>query len=240
MKRRGFYLGAAVLLTVSLPGLVHPAWAAPAVNQSGQKSDLVTGLNVTEETDQLILVIGDGGSKVTVSCHVKKEDGQWTELFQTTGVYGKNGAEKEKKEGDGKTPLGTYQFTMSFGTRENPGSILNYHKITPADYWVDDSESKFYNQLVNTKETKRDWRTAEWMAGGSPYYNYGLALNYNTDCIPGKGSAIFLHCMKSAADTGSAGCIRIPEEQMKLLIQSVDENTRIVIVSDISQLEYLG
>ena len=55
--------------------------------------------------------------------------------------------------------------------------------------------------------------------------------------MPGNGSAIFLHCMNGTADTGTSGCVKVPEEYMKKLVTSVDEDTRIVIVSDISRLE---
>ena len=75
------------------------------------------------------------------------------------------------------------------------------------------------------------------MAAMVPFYNYGLALDYNSDRVPGKGSAIFLHCMNGAADIGTSGCVKVSEEYMKKLVTSVDEETRIVIVSDISQLE---
>ena len=43
--------------------------------------------------------------------------------------------------------------------------------------------------------------------------------------------------MNGTADTGTSGCVKVPEEYMKKLVTSVDEDTRIVIVSDISRLE---
>ena len=126
---------------------------------------------------------------------------------------------------------------MAFGVKENPGSILPYHQLTDTDYWVDDPGSSHYNQLVDSSSTKKDWKSAEHMAAMVPFYNYGLALDYNSDRVPGKGSAIFLHCMNGAADIGTSGCVKVSEEYMKKLVTSVDEETRIVIVSDISQLE---
>lgn len=210
----------------------------------------VAELKATEDASQLILVVGDGTSKVTVS-YYKKEAAQqksgpgtstdtqvWTEVFTTPGVYGKNGATTKRQEGDGKTPIGTYGFSMAFGLKEDPGSLIPYHKIQKGDYWVDDSNSKYYNQLVNTGETKKTWKSAEDMSASSPYYNYALALDYNKECTPGAGSAIFIHCTKSVDDTGSQGCIRIPEDLMKALVQSADSKAKIVIVSDVSQLEY--
>lgn len=221
-------------MTVMLASLPTGTIYGKATNEGAYR---VEDLKAAGDASQLILVVGDGTPDVTVSYYKKSEE-TWAQVFTTSGVYGKNGATADKREGDGKTPVGTYRFTMAFGLKENPGSILPYHKIKKGDYWVDDSESAYYNQLVNTNQTKKSWKSAEDMMASSPYYNYALALDYNIDNIPGAGSAIFIHCTKSDADTGSQGCIRIPEELMKSLVQSVDEKTKIVIVSDISQLEY--
>ncbi|MBT9779845.1 L,D-transpeptidase family protein [Clostridium sp. MCC353] len=230
--------------SVSLAGLVGTAFA-DEILEPVVEAAAVGNLKAADTAEQLILVEASGLEKVKVSYYRKasSEKGpgmrkNWTEVFTVPGVYGRNGGTADKKEGDGKTPLGTYQFTMAFGLKEDPGSVLDYHEIKSGDYWVDDPESVYYNKLVNTNETKKVWNSAEDMSAAAPFYNYGLVLNYNTECIPGKGSAIFIHCTQSAADTGSAGCIRIPEEQMKQLVQSVDGKTNIVIVSDLSQLEY--
>lgn len=198
----------------------------------------VAALKAAETADQIVLVIGGKGSDATLSYHEKDGKGVWTEVFATPAIYGRNGSTADKKEGDGKTPQGVYSFTMAFGLKEDPTSILPYHKIIKGDFWVDDSSSLYYNKLVNLNTTKQAWNSAEDMISQAPYYNYGLALNYNPDCVPGKGSAIFLHCTGTKIDAGSAGCIRIPEERMKQLIQSVGETARIIIVDDMKQLEY--
>lgn len=74
------------------------------------------------------------------------------------------------------------------------------------------------------------------MIAASPYYNYALALDYNPDCVPGMGSAIFLHCFTASADNGSAGCIRLPEARAMELVQSVSGQTKIIIAPDLGQL----
>lgn len=77
---------------------------------------------------------------------------------------------------------------------------------------------------------QRDWNSSEVLITQAPQYNYGLVLNYNEDCVPGKGSAIFLHCPKTSNNTGTSGCISVPEEYMKQIICSVDADTRIIVV----------
>ena len=51
----------------------------------------------------------------------------------------------------------------------------------------------------------------------------------DTDRIPGKGSAIFLHGIHPEK-TWTEGCIAIPEEQMKRLLQELKPDAKIVIM----------
>ena len=192
----------------------------PAVIDGNIQPQNLTG---AEDADQLIVVVGTGG---------------WYSgnLYFMTSIVGRGGITSEKAEGDGRTPAGTYGFTMAFGLKDDPGSVLPYHKIVKGDYWVDDSASPYYNKLVNTSTTPRTWNSAENLAAASPYYDYALALDYNQDCVPGKGSAIFLHCFTASADNGSAGCIRLPEARAKELVQSATGQTRIVIAENMESL----
>lgn len=205
----------------------------PAV-QNGQI--VPANLMGAEGADQLIVVVGTGGCNADVSYYKKDEDGSWNLAWKEAAIVGRKGISADKREGDGKTPAGTYGLTMAFGLKEDPGSILPYHKIVKGDYWVDDSASPYYNRLVNTSQIPPNWNSAENMIATSPYYNYALALNYNPDCIPGMGSAIFLHCFTASADNGSAGCIRLPEARAMELVQTATEQTRIVIAPTLEEL----
>ena len=98
--------------------------------ESAKEQELMGNIPAASETDSLILVVGQGEADISLSYHTKDDKGIWTEEFVTAGRYGKNGATGDKKEGDKKTPLGTYRFTMAFGVKENPGSILPYHQLT--------------------------------------------------------------------------------------------------------------
>lgn len=209
------------------------AQALPAV-ENGQI--IPANLSGAAGADQLIVVVGTGGCFADISYYKKDEGGVWNLAWKEAGIVGRNGITWDKREGDGKTPAGTFGFTLSFGLKDDPGSVLPYHKIVKGDYWVDDSASPYYNKLVNTSQVTRNWSSAENMIATSPYYNYGLALDYNPQCEPGMGSAIFLHCFTASADNGSAGCIRLPEARAMELVQSTDEKTRIVIAPELSQL----
>ena len=53
-----------------------------------------------------------------------------------------------------------------------------------------------------------------------------IAIDYNMDCIPNTGSAIFLHCSN---DNGTYGCVSIPEASMELVLQHIHSGCVIVI-----------
>ena len=188
-------------------------------------SSWVADLDIAKTASQIIVVAADGSS-ATVSMHDKEEDGTWTEILSTTGKIGRNGIGKTK-EGDGKTPTGVYRFLFGFGNMPDPGCGLSYTQVDDSYYWVDDSDSAYYNQFVSTNDVAKDWDSAEHIAGVKRSYNYVLALDYNVECIPGKGSAIFMHC----TPTSGAGCIAIPEEKMLEIIRNVKDGCVVVIDS---------
>ena len=185
---------------------------------------------LTEDVNDVIVVDvrNPESSQASVTYYEKKEN--WETVFSVPGLVGKAGIAdpSEKKEGDKKTPAGIYGFSMAFGILEDPGSRMGYHLVKTGDVWVDDAGSVYYNRLANGREVEEDWSSAENLAAMAPWYDYALALDYNEEQIPGKGSAIFLHCMKEG-DTYTSGCISIPEESMALVLRNVDENARIVI-----------
>ena len=198
----------------------------------------VEQLAVSKTANHIILIVGhkNNKNKVTVNDYTKSSDDTWTKNWYVGGIAGTNGISTQKSEGDKKTPEGVFNAMFAFGLKDNPGSILDYRKIGDGDYWVDDSNSTYYNKWVNISNVNKDWNSAENLKSASPFYNYALALNYNTEAVPGKGSAIFIHCTKTDNDTSSAGCIRIPEEYMKKLVQTVDSNTKIVIIENVDKL----
>ena len=118
-------------------------------------SSWVADLEIAKKTTQMIVVSADG-TYATVSMHTKV-DGVWEEEFSVQGRVGKKGVGKEK-EGDKKTPVGVYQFTTAFGILADPGiTALPYLQVDKTHHWVDDSDSKYYNQLVSTRDVEMDW-----------------------------------------------------------------------------------
>ena len=146
------------------------------------------------------------------------------EIFETEAFIGKNGFTKQKSEGDGKTPIGTYETGILFGTHQ----ILkeNYVKIHENLYWVDDIHSKYYNQLVDITKVQKDWKSAEHLIEYPKQYEYAIELKTNPNHIKGEGSAIFLHC---SVNKPTAGCIAIEKEKMQEIIHLIKKDATINI-----------
>ena len=147
--------------------------------------------------------------------------------LEIPAFIGKNGIASNKKEGDDCTPIGEFNLGLMLGTHEKICNLnYNYEKINSNMYWIDDSNSKYYNKLVDITKVKKDWNSAEHLIDYPIQYEYLLEIKSNPSNIPNKGSAIFLHCSNN---TATHGCIAINRENMERLINNVDKNTKINI-----------
>ena len=123
-----------------------------------------------------------------------------------------------KREGDGKTPSGTYGIGFFFGVDPNPGVTYPYRHAYSYDYWDDDPASARYNQWVNTAAASAG-RDPEPMHD-VPAYDYGAVISYNTARGPGRGSAIFLHV---GTGTATAGCVSLPAAELLKVLRWLRE-----------------
>ena len=150
--------------------------------------------------------------------------------FKEICYIGKNGLTNNKQEGDLKTPIGEFGLGLIFGT--HPKSEiklrheLDYVEINQNLYWIDDINSKYYNQLVDISKTKKDWISAEDLQANAIPYEYAIKIKTNPNNIPGKGSAIFIHCKNKDY---TAGCIAISKDKMKKLVGMINKDTKINI-----------
>lgn len=173
------------------------------------------------DIEQLILV-ESYGDRCTVYLF-EKSNKTWLEpSYIFYGRVGKNGVSDTSQEGDYKTPYGLYSIGEAFFIDDIiKNTKLDYFIITDKTYWVDDANSVYYNMRVEGTDNK-DWNSAEHMIEYYNAYKYGIVINFNINpIIPGKGSAIFLHCN---IDTYTAGCISVNEDDMITLIKVLDKN----------------
>ena len=218
------------------PEQTKPETPKPEVPK-GINSTTVANLKAAQNSDNILIVSASSvNSKDITAYYYEKNGGSWKESFKVAGTVGRNGINKVG-EGDKRTPTGIFSITKLFGLEANPVTKLSYHQLTGSEYWCG---GKFYNQWVdeNTMDhsgcNKKD---DEHLASYPIVYDYVAALNFNSANVAGKGSAIFIHCLRN---TGSptAGCIALPKTQMKYFMQRLNTSTKVIIDLESNILNY--
>jgi D-alanyl-D-alanine dipeptidase len=170
-------------------------------------------------TTQLVVVDSNVAS-AGIYYFERAQDGIWIERedFRVSGWVGGNGVSPDKREGDKCTPSGQFAIGEAFYIDDKPETALAAFRITADTYWVDDPASKFYNLRVEGIAEK-DWESAEHMSDYSANYKYGFVIEYNSECVPGLGSAIFFHVGTRA----TVGCVAAGESDVIKYLSALDD-----------------
>lgn len=180
------------------------------------------------EAQQLLTVECTGGSEAKVRFYVKSGWNWWL-LHRGSAFIGKNGLGKTG-EGDAKTPVGEFRALCAFGIKPNPGTSLPYIDVEPGTIACD-AEGPYYNRIVKFSEYGESQGgvapEGEKMWLLKPEYNWGLATDYNAECIYPLGSAIFIHC--KGAKTWTGGCVALDARLMRQILRAATSGLRISI-----------
>ena len=138
--------------------------------------------------------------------------------IERAGRIGRNGFAPpgRKREGDGRTPSGTFGFGFFFGVLPNPGVRFRYRQSQPYDFWDDDPASPRYNEWVDQRRADPGLSPEPMDVSG---YDYGAVIAYNTARAPGLGSGIFLHVNIGIA---TAGCVTLPMGELLRVLRWLD------------------
>ena len=164
----------------------------------------------------------------------RKDSVSWT-LEWRGKVYrcavGRNGIAKagDKREGDGKTPCGTFILRGLYFRPDKVDSAdlpasLNPKGLNQSDGWCDAPGDPNYNRYVKlpyAASHEELWRKNDDL------YDHIVPLGYNDDpVLPGKGSAIFLHVAR--AEYGpTAGCVALSKRDLLEVLQTVEPGCRL-------------
>jgi L,D-peptidoglycan transpeptidase YkuD (ErfK/YbiS/YcfS/YnhG family) len=198
-----------------------------------QASSITSYLNQfdLQNTSQLIIVEASQGSFKATLTAWQKEQSQWSQIAVMEAVVGRSGIAKfnQKREGDGKTPSGVFVLKRAFGYSSSFNTRLEYLQATKEDVWVDDVNSKHYNQWKNINEIAGA-KSFEQMKRDDDLYKAGIVIEYNTEpIVPGLGSAIFLHIWRSPGHP-TAGCVALSEENVLTLLQWLDPSLKPMMI----------
>lgn len=125
---------------------------------------------------------------------------------------------RDKTEGDSCSPAGIFSLPAVFGEASAaPSSCkLPYLRISDTLLAVDDPESRYYNQIIdsaNVPAAKRDWNSAEVMHKTGGLYRWGTVVGHNPRNQPGHGSCIFIHLWLKP-DHPTSGCTAMAEDNL--------------------------
>jgi L,D-peptidoglycan transpeptidase YkuD (ErfK/YbiS/YcfS/YnhG family) len=222
----------AMLASIALTGGM--ALAAPGPTASAASFDPCSAASQgrlrygTGSAKRLVFAISSGyASNHVVVTECVKKGRTWTKVTETPGRAGVNGFARpgEKREGDGKSPTGSFTFTEAFGMR-NPGTKLAYRTLRDSgDCWGATPGQGHYNDYYSGTCGAADENLSSIMLLGP--YRQAAVIDYNRPkAVPGHGSAIFFHV---GGKTPTAGCISIEEAPLRAILASLSPGDRMIM-----------
>ena len=159
---------------------------------------------------------------------VKNKHTLQVDNFKFRCCIGKKGSTKNKKEGDKKTPKGTFEVEYLYfrkDRREKPSTLLKCIEIKKYMGWCNDILfPRKYNKLFKIKNRIKH----EKLMRNDYKYDFLIPIKYNfKKPITGKGSCIFIHLTRDYKPT--AGCIALKEKDFLILIKLIRRNSKIKI-----------
>ena len=152
----------------------------------------------------------------------------YLDKYKIKCAIGKRGITSNKKEGDYRTPRGSFILNSIFYRKDRVGKIKTKLKkviIKQNMGWCDDATSKQYNKLIRfpfNYSAERLWLKAN-------IYDVIIIINYNLKPIrKNKGSAIFIHIARKNYKS-TKGCIAINKREIKSLINKINNKTKLII-----------
>jgi len=148
--------------------------------------------------------------------------------FKFKCCIGKKGSTKNKKEGDKKTPKGTFEIENLYFRKDRlkkPSTSLKCIEIKGNMGWCNDiNYPKKYNKLFKIGKAVKHER----LKRKDYKYDLLIPIKYNfKKPITGKGSCIFIHLTKNYNAT--AGCIALKKKDFLIMLKLIKKNSKIKI-----------
>ena len=142
---------------------------------------------------------------------------------------GKKGLTINKKEGDKKTPKGSFYIENLYFRKDRlkkPKTSLKCIKIKKNMGWCDDvNYPKKYNKLIKLNKNYK----SEKLKRKDHKYDFFIPIKYNFNKpIQGKGSCIFIHLTRDYKPT--AGCVALIKKDFLIMLKLIKKKTKIKII----------
>ncbi len=203
-----------------------PYFRAPAIDVPTNSLNALLEEYIPATSKQAILVTIYNGTQ-KLYCVEAKELG-WRVVYGPFECNTGRGGIDKQKEGDGKSPIGVYELGSAFGFGGAPeGTTWPWRETVETDYWIEDSDSQYYNQYINLDQVEKDWRFAAKLK--IPEYRRAIEVKYNDKNTPNLGSAIFLHIWTSET-TSTGGCTSMADTTIDTVISWLQEDENPVLL----------
>ena len=171
---------------------------------------------VPASADQVLIVRGKGPTSSIATVQLYERSENWTRVASWKGHVGRSGWSGDPREGDLKTPVGTFTLSDAGGRRPDPGTKLPYHR---SDAFVAPQEPGFGDSMASA-------------------FNYVVAVDFNR--VPGRspldqtrpqgwnrGGGIWIHVDHNGP---THGCVSIPQPAMRTLLRTLRPDDHPVVV----------
>lgn len=143
-------------------------------------------------------------------------------------AIGRGGLTRDKREGDGATPIGTHRFVgmLYRPDRLTRAGLADWAlPFGPPDLWSDDPDDPDYNLMVRAPHPHRHER----LTRPDPMYDLILITDWNwPHAEPGRGSAIFVHTWRRPRHA-TAGCVAFARADLIWIARRIRHDTRLVV-----------
>ncbi|CAM2905447.1 L,D-transpeptidase family protein [Skermania piniformis] len=167
---------------------------------------------------QVVSVVRTGPTDAELQSYERTDSGWQPVADAVRAKIGEKGMSPEHYDGSMMTPTGAFTLDYSFGTEPNPGGALRYVQTDANHWWDGDQRSPTYNTMQVCAPAECRFSTAA--ADGTenldiPQYAHAVVMGVNSERIPGKGGAFFVHTTDGQP---TAGCVAIADDAMVQLI----------------------
>ncbi|MFC5747411.1 L,D-transpeptidase family protein [Actinomadura rugatobispora] len=154
----------------------------------------------------------------------------WRTVLSTSGHVGRNGFAEPgaKREGDGKSPTGSYSMTEAFGEGD-PRTRLPYRTLRESgDCWGSTIGDDRYNRYYRGTCLPADENLSQYMKDGP--YRQAVVIDHNrppeSPIVHGHGSAIFMHI---GTGIPTSGCVSLARPELEALMRTLRPHDRIIM-----------
>lgn len=204
---------------------VAPARQVPGPFASVAGVGTRTAASVPSSSSQVVLVRGDAASLATTAVELyQRTAAGWVRSGRWRGHVGAKGWTSDHREGDLRTPTGTYTLSDAGGLQTDPGTALPYHRspsfVPTGDSVFGDSLEGSFDHVVAIDYNRRP--------GRSP-------LDTERPQGPIRGGGIWLHI-----DHGGPthGCVSLPLAGLQQLMRALVPAQRpVVVMGDQARLQ---